>query len=99
MSSSMSRRASGSDMTRSCIASAAQLRIAEEPLSHALEAARHVLHGGFLGDLHEDRLAGCRGHRFDLAANHLDPFAAQAFALEPAVAELPAEAVEGSVDR
>ena len=74
------------------------LGIAHQTLGHPLELRRHVLHRGLLGDLEENRLAGRRGHRLDLGPDHLDALAAEAFAFHAAVADLPAQAVEGGVD-
>ena len=67
-------------------------------VGHRLEPLCHVIHGRFLGDLDEDRLARGGGDGFGLDADHLDSLAAQALALQAAVAELRTEAVEGCME-
>lgn len=75
----------------------ADLGVAEEALRHPLEARRHILHGCLLRHLDEDGLAGGGDHGLRLRADHLDPFATEALALETAVAHLRAKAIERDV--
>src|SRR5438093_1242173 len=76
----------------------ADLRVGHEALRHGLEARRHVPHRGLLCDLDQDGLTGRGRDRLRLCPHHLDPFAAKALALEPAVTELRPQAIQRRVE-